>query len=84
MIFAKRKIWVDGKRCVCEFEEDGTVTFADDVSPEELQWTIGVLLREAELQRQLRIGLKGDEVILATQEIGLINTYEARRYHYKK
>jgi len=55
MQFAKRRIWLNGERCLCELEADGSVTFREDITPEELKWAVGVLLRDAEQKRQQRI-----------------------------
>ena len=80
MKFAKRKIWINGERCLCEIEEDGSVTFKDDVSFEELKWTVGALLRDAEYKRQCRIGLGGDEAEGALDQIKKINQKSAQNY----
>ncbi len=78
MQFAKRKLWINGNRCICEFESDGSVTFKDDVSIEELKWAIGALLREAEYNRQRRIGLDGDEARAAHVKVKQIDEKEAQ------
>ena len=78
MKFARRKIWINGSRCLCELEPDGSVTYNVDVSPEELKWIINVLLRDYELKRQSKIGLEGKEYDQASIEIGNMNNKEAR------
>jgi hypothetical protein len=78
MEFAKRKCWINGDRCLCEFERDGSVTFKDDVSIEELKWLVGALLRDAEYKRQCRIGLGGEEAEAALDKIEKINKKAAQ------
>ncbi len=46
-------MWLN--RIVCERNEDGTVTFVDDITNEELRQIITLLLQQEEEDRQRRL-----------------------------
>lgn len=52
MKYAKRKCWGNSERLLCELDRDGSVDFANDITPAELKLLVTSLLRECEIKRQ--------------------------------
>ena len=52
MRYARRKCWGNADRLLCEMDVDGSVIFANDITPEELRYMATALLKETEVRRQ--------------------------------
>lgn len=68
-------------QCVCEIEEDGSVTFKEDASIEQIKWALGYALREIQFQKKYRHSTfccTLEEEQAARQELNEINSKAAR------
>lgn len=80
--YTKNQVWKDSNRMLCKIEEDGTVTFVDDITEEELRWTVTELLRQREQERQLRMDnwekgvqhLALGDITYLNEDMGLYNS----------
>ena len=55
MKYARNEVWLNSERLLAFLNEDGTVTFAEGATEEELREAIRLLLCQMEIDRQKRL-----------------------------
>lgn len=86
MKFKKKKVMMHyhsgvEDKCICEIEEDGSITFHEEASIEQIKWALGYALRESQFQDQDQHGTfccTLEEKEAAREELNIINSKAAR------
>lgn len=55
MKYARNEVWLNSERLLAFLNEDGTVTFTEGATEEELREAIRLLLIDSEVKRQRRL-----------------------------